>query len=291
VLLARATIAGSLLLAGCATARNYEDPQAPVYAGGAAVGRAASPELRVVTFNLQWGRHVDRAIELFSAPGPLQRPDLLVLQEMDHAGTKQLADALGYEYVYVPSAFHPRAGHDFGVALLSPWPLEEPRKLLLPHRSTFRKLRRSAAVATLRSPLGRVRVYGVHFEAPIASLDSVRRAQARAVAADLAGWPGPAVVAGDFNGRSGARELVKAGFEWPTEPVENTIGLLDADQIVARGLCARDEGSAGVGEDATDASDHDPVWAVLRSCALEPGSGLPPGARRAADQASADAAR
>jgi len=55
----------SLLLAsglGCATARNYEDPAAPVYTGGAALRREAGRTLRVVTFNLKWGKEIDRAV-------------------------------------------------------------------------------------------------------------------------------------------------------------------------------------------------------------------------------------
>ena len=140
-----------------------------------------------MTFNLKWGRQVERAAELFSRPGPLRDADLVVLQEMDRAATERLAHALGFGYVYVPSAVHPVPQQDFGVALLSPWPLEEPRKLLLPHQNRFRKLRRAAAVATLRSPLGPVRVYGIHFESPAGAWDQVRRDQARAVLADAEG--------------------------------------------------------------------------------------------------------
>jgi endonuclease/exonuclease/phosphatase family protein len=193
--------------------------------------------LRVVTFNLRWGREVDRAADLLSRPGPLSDADVLVLQEMDRPGTERLARTLGFAYVYVPSAFHPVPKKDFGVAILSPWPIEDARKLLLPHESRFRKLRRSAAVATVRSPLGPVRVYGVHLETPTGASNRVRREQARTVLADAVDWAGPVIVAGDFNGRSGAAELAGAGFSWLTETVTNTMGLFDLDQIVARGLC------------------------------------------------------
>ena len=259
----------SLLLAsglGCATARNYEDPVAPVYVGGSADPQHAAPVLKVVTFNLKWGKEIDRAIELLSRPGPLQGADLLVLEEMDREGTERIGRALGLGYVYVPSAVHPVPKHDFGVALLSPWPLEAPRKLLLPHQHRLRKLRRSAAVATLRSPAGDVRVYGVHFESPAGAWAAVRRDQARAVIADAEGWSGPVVVAGDFNGRSGAKEMAKLGYLWATEQVKNTLGPFDLDHVVARGLCARDEPAAGVAPDSNGASDHKPVWAVLGRC-------------------------
>jgi endonuclease/exonuclease/phosphatase family metal-dependent hydrolase len=246
--------------------RNYEDPGIPVYAGGSPAGGRAGQALRVVTFNLKWGREVDRAAELLTHPGPLRDADLLVLQEMDQPGTERLARALGFSYVYVPSAVHPVPKQDFGVALLSPWPLEEPRKLLLPHRNRFRKLRRSAAVATLRSPLGPVRVYGVHFESAAGAWDRVRREQAQAVLADAVGWGGPVVVAGDFNGRVGAGVLEGAGFSWATKAVKNTLGPFDYDHVLARGLCPAGSAAAAAAEDETDASDHDPVWAVLAPC-------------------------
>jgi tetratricopeptide (TPR) repeat protein len=165
----------------------------------------------------------------------LRDADLVVLQEMDPAGTERLARALGVSYVYVPSAVHPVPKQDFGVALLSPWPLEEPCKLLLPHQHRFRKLRRAAAVATLRSPLGPVRVYGIHFESPAGAWDRVRRDQAQAVLADAAGWAGPVVVAGAFDGRAGPQVLARAGFSWPA--VKNTAAFDSTTSSPA--ACAR----------------------------------------------------
>jgi endonuclease/exonuclease/phosphatase family metal-dependent hydrolase len=257
-----------LLATACATVRNYEDPHAPVYSGGSSVPRPAGDSLRVVTFNLKWGEHVERAAELFSRPGPLREADLLVLQEVDRDATERIGRALGFGWVYVPSAVHPVPKRDFGVALLSPWPLVAPRKLLLPHQNRFRKLRRAVAVATLQSPLGELRVYGVHFESPAGGWPSVRRDQARAVAADAKEWTGPVLVAGDFNGRDGPRALANAGYLWATEAVTNTAGPFDLDHVVARGLCPQGAPAAGAAEDATNASDHDPVWAVFA-----PGSG------------------
>lgn len=258
------------LATGCATVANYEDPGAPVYSGGSALPRPAAATLRVVTFNLKWGEHPERAAELFSRPGPLRDADLVVLQEVDVAATERLAQALGFAWVYVPSAVHPVPRQDFGVALLSPWPLEAPRKLALPHQHRFRKLRRAAAVATLRTPLGAVRTYGVHFESPAGAWPGVRRDQARAVAEDVDGWEGPVLVAGDFNGRDGPRALAQAGYFWATEAVKNTAGPFDLDHVVARGLCASGAPAAGAAADATNASDHDPVWALFVPCHASP---------------------
>jgi endonuclease/exonuclease/phosphatase family metal-dependent hydrolase len=257
---------GLLLAAGCATARNYEDPKGPVRVGVGAPPPSPRAELRVVSFNIKFATHVDRAVALLSRPGPLRDADVLVLQEMDEASTEEVARALGLNHVYVPSAVHPSSHRDFGVAILSPWSLEDPRKVPLPHEHRFRHLRRAAAAVTAITALGPVRVYGVHLESPSGLWGGDRRDQARAVLADASTWAGPVVVAGDFNGRGGAQETAKAGFLWLTERVGPTAFLFAFDHVLARGLCPAGEGAAGVSKDATDASDHDPVWAVLRPC-------------------------
>jgi endonuclease/exonuclease/phosphatase family metal-dependent hydrolase len=261
-----AVVLGLILAAGCATARNYEDSKGPVLAGEGAPPSPGRAELRVVTFNVKFAEHVDRAVALLSRPGPLRDADLLVLQEMDEPGTEKVARALGLNHVYVPSAVHPSSHRDFGVAILSPWPLEDPRKVPLPHEHRFRHLRRAAAVATAVTPLGHVRVYGVHLESPSGLWGGDRREQARAVLADASSWAGLVVVAGDFNGRGGAEEIAKAGFLWLTERVGRSAFLFAFDHVLVRGLCPAGSGAAGVAKDETDASDHDPVWAVLRPC-------------------------
>jgi hypothetical protein len=46
---------------------------------------------------------------------------------MDGPDTEKLACALAMNSVYVPSARHPTLHRDFGVAVLSPWPLDDAR--------------------------------------------------------------------------------------------------------------------------------------------------------------------
>jgi endonuclease/exonuclease/phosphatase family metal-dependent hydrolase len=262
-------LAVALSSLACAKARNYADPLGPILVARAApAGEASrsSADIRVVTFNVKFARHVDRAIDLLARPGPLRGADILMLEEMDGPGSEQVASALGMNLVYVPSAFHPAAGKDFGVAILSPWPLTEARKVALPHEHRFRKLRRAAASATVHLPSGPVRAYGVHLEAPAGLGGGGRRDQIRAILADAAGWSGPIVVAGDLNGTGPARELEREGFLWASYRVHDTIYFFDFDHVLARGLCYGREPAAGAAEDVTDASDHDPVWAVLRPC-------------------------
>ena len=254
---------------GCATALNYDDPAGPVVVVQQLSARVATSEIRLVTFNVKFGEHVDRAIDLLTRPGPLRDADVLFLQEMDGPGTEQLARALGMNSVYVPSARHPASDRDFGVAVLSPWPLDDARKVPLPYEHRFRKLRRAAVAVTVRTPAGHLRAYSVHFETVYGLWsEKHRRDQARAVLADAATWPGPIAIAGDFNGRGPADEVAKTGFSWLTRNLDDRGLFLDLDHVLVRGLCATGNAPAAHAPDVTGASDHRPVWAIVRPCAI-----------------------
>src|SRR6185503_2875204 len=121
-------LAAAVLLAaaavGCASATSYLDPAAPFYAFRREAEPPEAPApgqpLRVVSFNIAYAIEIERAIEVLRGSGPLRGADLI-------------AQALGLNAVYFPSGVHPKHDRDFGCALLSPWPLVEPRKLVLPH--------------------------------------------------------------------------------------------------------------------------------------------------------------
>ena len=266
--LSRVVLAAALCAtAACATARNYDDPAGPVLVGQHAAEARPAGDVRLVTFNVQWGEHVDRAADLLSRPGPLRDADVLLMQELDGPGVESLARSLGMNFVYVPSAVHPTPDHDFGVAILSPWPITDPQKVPLPYQHRFRKMRRSAAAATVHLPTGDVRVYAVHFETTFGLWgEEHRRAQARAVLEAAAGWTGPVVIGGDFNSRTTGEVIARSGFVWLTEHLDRLVALRDADYILVRGFCAAGEPSAGRPADDTHASDHRPVWATVRPC-------------------------
>jgi endonuclease/exonuclease/phosphatase (EEP) superfamily protein YafD len=83
----------------------------------------------------------------------------------------------------------------------------------------------------------------------------------RALLAD-AGAAGPAVIAGDFNGRGLLGPMVEqAGFRWLSRSARRTIGPFAWDHVFVRGLDL--QGHCGVVRDNRRASDHRPVWAVL----------------------------
>ncbi len=259
-LIALATMAA---LGGCATARNYTDPQGPRFAGSYA-GQEAPLAIHVVTYNVKYGRNVAGAIAVLEGDARLRGADILALQEMDEAGVDCIARALSLNYVYYPAALHPADHRNLGNAILSPWPIEDDRKIVLPHRSRFRKMDRIAVAATVRvrgdTP---VRVFSVHFETPAGIGPSGRRDQARAVVESAQGYP-RVLVAGDFNGRAVAEQVfVPAGFAWITRDVGRTIARFSWDHLLTRGLRPRACFAVGTAPNAMRASDHVPVWAEL----------------------------
>ena len=261
----------------CASAVNYLDPSGPSYVYARderATGGGPPPApLRVVSFNIAYAIEIDRAIEVLRESESLRDPDILALQEMDTPGTERIARALGMSAVYFPSGVHPKHERDFGCAVLSPWPLEEPRKLVLPHGARVSGLRRAAVSATVVRGSQRIRVYSLHLPSPLAISGGSRREQLRALAADAASAEGPVVIAGDFNSHGKVEELAKAGFAWVTRDVGATarfrllgIGLagLSYDHVLAKGLRpAPGPGATGVVADNRGASDHKPVWAAM----------------------------
>src|SRR3954452_15344867 len=136
----RAAVIGTAfaVLTGCATAINFDGASAHMFIGQRSLSVREGTDLRLVTFNVKFGEQIERAGDLLSRPGPLRNADVLVLQELDVPGTERLAQVLGMNYVYVPSAIHPSSDRAFGVAVLSPWPIDEARNLPLPHPHRFR---------------------------------------------------------------------------------------------------------------------------------------------------------
>jgi endonuclease/exonuclease/phosphatase family metal-dependent hydrolase len=261
-------------LAGSACrATNYLDPEGPRYYATAQsppredpAGEATRP-LRVVTFNIEYGREVERAASLIRGNEALRDPDILFLQEMDGAGVARLAADLGLNYLYYPSGIHPSVKQEFGTAILSPWPIENPAKIVLPHGAAVTGMRRAVTAATIRWGLVPIRAYSVHLPSPMAiSLDE-RRDQIRTIADAALGTPGPVVVAGDFNGRSIGLWFEQAGYSWITNDMPGTSRgpgfWLSFDHVFTRGLQpAGDPPYAGFVE-AAGISDHRAVWVRL----------------------------
>ena len=277
-----AFVATTLTGSACA-ATNYLDPDGPRYSGtlrpvtpGEPAGEARRP-LRVVTFNIEYGREIDRAVSLLRSAEALRHADVLLLQEMDSRGVVRIATELGLNYLYFPGGIHPQAKQDFGTAILSPWPIEDPAKIVLPHGSAVTGLRRVVTAATVRWGRVPVRVFSVHLPAPMAISLEQRREQVQVIVDATRKTADVAIVAGDFNGRSVGPWFEQAGYTWITSNMPGTSRgpgfWLSFDHVFAKGL----EPAAGTPHagyvDATGISDHRAVWVRLD---LRTG-GIPPG--------------
>jgi len=265
------TIAVATATLSCTSTRNFLDPDGPRYLGSyavapAAIDHPAAPagvRLRVVTFNIQHARHVDRALELLRSE-PLRDPDLLLLQEMDAASVERIARELRLNYVYFPSAVHPSTGRLFGTSILSPWRLAEPRKIVLPHPPLTTRVRRAVTTAVMHRDGLRIRVYSVHLPAPASIRDTARREQVRIVLEDAAKSSDPVIIAGDFNDRNVGPWFRQAGFVWLTDRLPGTSRGLgfwwSFDHVFVRGLRAAPETPAAGVVNSAGTSDHRPVW-------------------------------
>jgi len=255
-------------LTGCVSYRNYTDLEGPRF--GAPVPAGVRPPadgvLHVASFNIEWGEYIERAVEVVLDTPELNEADVLLLQEVDRAGAQRMAGALGVGWVYYPAS--ERNGRDFGNAVLSPWPIEDDGKLILPHTARFGDSQRTATRARVRVEGMSVVVYSAHLAVPLNQSLGDRRDQFRTILMD-APEDGPVVIGGDLNSEIVPEMALEEGYDWPTREGPRTTEFMRADHILFRGFRAVEEGPrAGTVRDTCGASDHLPVWARV---------GIPPG--------------
>ena len=281
-------IACALLLAHGRAQRQTGQPQPAVAAdaqlletGSAAQVSApkdAPAECKIVSYNIRW-----RGGEELRALAKLLRDDkeiggalVIGLQEVDRnkKRTKNehtarvLADALGMNYAWAaPPSLSDE--EETGVMLLSPYPLRDVTRILLPVAGPGGR-QRVALGATIRLGAADVRAYSVHTETRIKVAQKLE--QQRAVLDDLKNYPNltRAVVLGDFNTweAKAADETINlftgAGFTSGLDNDRSTFHTfiieLKLDWLWLRGLTATGGGiNRRVG-----LSDHWPLWAVVR---------------------------
>ena len=263
--LGAALIALVAVATSCRTGYDYESAMGPRYSGvhpDAAAENCAHPcTLRIVSFNSHFARDIAGAIVLLASDSALRGADVILLQEMDAAGTQKIAKALARSYVYYPAIFHRRTQRDVGNAVLSRWPIVEDAKLVLPHPSRYARTHRIATMATLRVGASRVRVYSTHL-GTIADIGSGRRReQLRRIFSDAAEHQF-VVIGGDLNDASVGVIAHEAGYTWPTRDGPRTHRLGRWDHVFLKGLKSPDTAGSGTVVDSRGVSDHRPVWTV-----------------------------
>jgi endonuclease/exonuclease/phosphatase family metal-dependent hydrolase len=254
--------------------------------GNASKARAAAAvapaEIKIVTYNMRWrGGEELRAITKLLRDDPfLGGADVIGLQEVDRGrkrsgnvdAARQMAEELGLNFAWAAApndgTKHDdrEAGEDeTGVAILSPHPLSDVTRLVLPNAGPNCQ-RRAAIGATVRIGNQSLRVYSAHAETRIPVERKVE--QWRAILADQKSHENVArvVVLGDFNtikekDVKAARKLfTDAGFATPFADDEMTwetfIVALKLDWLWLRGLQPT---AHGIRRNVTY-SDHFPLW-------------------------------
>ena len=255
------------LLAFCLACRpgiNYADPASPRYADSAGVVRRSSAHdaLRIVSFNIEYSRHVGPAARLLSTAGALRDADVILLQEMTAPATKFLADSLHMRYVYYPAIYNRIMRRDVGNAILSRWPIEKDAKLILPSRSRYARTQRIATAATIRVNDRSIRVYSTHLGTPADLGWKGRVAQLRSILDDAAEYS-PVIIGGDMNSRDIGRIAREAGYIWPTDTISKSNAFGRFDHFFVRGLVMPSATGVGTYHIPRSISDHSPIWIRL----------------------------
>lgn len=240
--------------------------------------------MRALTFNIRHGVGLDGVHDLERVAAVIEAaaPDVVALQEVDRHLSRTdhvdqagwLAGRLGFDATYGPvvdlgPAESGYSGPDgarrqYGIALLSRVPLQEPRNLLLARPKGGEQ--RGLLGATITVAGRRVRVFCTHLQH---RSRTERLAQATQIAESLAAAGGPVVVMGDLNARPGDPEIAPlttvlddawavagdgAGFTFDAATPHARIDyVLTSGDVVARRATVME----------TDASDHLPVLAEL----------------------------
>ncbi|MBA3918761.1 MAG: metallophosphoesterase [Gemmatimonas sp.] len=228
----------------------------------------------VATYNIRHGRGMDGVVDLARtgrAIGALGA-DVVALQEVDRLVTRsgrvdesaELAAQLGMSHAF--GAFMPYQGGEYGLAILSRFPIRRQQALRLPDGNEPRV----ALLAEVELPSQRrVLVVNVHFD--WVANDSLRYRQVESLATVLDTVSLPVVLLGDFNDQPGSRTLTRWAGLFLTVPkpasdrftFSSTEPTQEIDHILLAPRRAWTTDTARVVTDALT-SDHRAVVARVR---------------------------
>lgn len=254
---------------------NYDDPDEPRFTGQFVQEPPDfSGSIKVITYNIDFGEDIDIALAELAEYEELHHPDIVLLQEMDEAGVRRMAEIMQYDFVYYPASVH-RHGRNFGNAILTPWPLRNDRKVILPHRSPLNRQMRISLAATITVNGLDILTHCSHTEVYMTTR-RLRNAQVGAITDDIGTDLPHVIVGGDFNTvtKRGIRRMVEQfgsiGLTRASKGAGPTVSKYGfnpcaADHIFTRGM----EVIACGAIRNTKASDHYPVWVTLSPRANE----------------------
>ena len=237
----------------------------------------AAPEdapFAVATYNIRHGRGMDGRVDLDRTAAAIAAfgADLVALQEVDRLversggvdQARELAERLGMAHDF--GAFFPYQGGEYGLAILSRFPVVRTEALRLPDGNEPRV----ALLAEIELPSGgRILAVNVHFD--WVDDDTFRYAQVAALSAVMDTVTLPMILLGDFNDVPGSRTLERwhPRFRAAQKPVEDhhtfssTDPRKEIDHILLGPHEAWEEATAHVVTDPVT-SDHRAVVASVR---------------------------
>ena len=240
-------------------------------------------EIKIVSYNIRYrsGDDLKQLIKLFREDPEIGNPVIIGLQEVDRKKKRSgntntariISNELQMNYAWAaPPTAKPTDEEETGVTILTPFPISDIRRLVLPHEGPNGR-RRVALGATIRVHGIDLRVYSMHGETRIAMDKKIE--QMDTLLQDLKKYPEhmPAIIVGDLNTweSSAGRKTIKLfsdfGLKTPFGsqttfyrrvlfiPIEFRL-----DWIWLRGLEAL---TYGIDRDIK-LSDHYPLWTNVK---------------------------
>jgi endonuclease/exonuclease/phosphatase family metal-dependent hydrolase len=237
-------------------------------------GQRVSDCVMVATYNIRHGRGMDGVVDLTRTGRAIAAlgADIVALQEVDKLVQRSgrvdepavLGTQLGMTHAF--GAFMPYQGGEYGLAILSRYPIRRQQALRLPDGNEPRV----ALLAEVELPSARrVLVVNVHFD--WVANDSLRYRQVEALASVLDTVSLPMVLLGDFNDQPGSRTLARWAARFTTVPKPAadrfTFSSTEPNQEIDHILLApREAWTADTARVVTDrvTSDHRAVVARVR---------------------------
>ena len=257
-------------LTACSSPNNFPDTKERLFTGNYATGNFQfSGSIKVVSWNCNFGEQLDQIISVLLENEALKNADVLLLQELNEANVDLLALALRYNYVYYPATIHPHNGKNFGNAILSPWPLSGPEKILLPNTQPDYKQDRIAVRSKVLIAGSELAAYSVHLE-HLWMLFGRDDSQVDVLVRQVGKEDGLVIVGGDFNSWSPGsidtldKQFKEIGLRRVSKGADPTLIATGGVPLTVDHIFASDMfiSQAGVWNDF-EISDHAAVWALL----------------------------
>jgi endonuclease/exonuclease/phosphatase family metal-dependent hydrolase len=181
-------------------------------AAGLVAAARVQDDLTVATYNIRHGRGMDGEVDLARTARAIRalEADIVALQEVDRGVARsgsvhqprELGERLEMQQAF--GAFFPYQGGEYGMAILSRYPILRTEALRLPDGNEPRV----ALLAEVALPSGRrIAVVNVHFD--WVADDSLRFRQVVALSAMLDTLALPIILLGDFNDVPGSRTMAQ----------------------------------------------------------------------------------